>query len=419
MYKKTVLSNGTRIVSEELPGVRSIALGLWVGTGSRYEELDEAGISHLIEHLLFKGTKKRTAREVAEAIESVGGQLNAFTSKEYTCFYVRVLDEHLPLAVDVLSDMFFYPLFTPEDIEREKKVVQEEIRMYEDSPDEIIHDLFSQTIWEGHPLSRPVVGSLKSIRSLSKQKILDYYQKHYNPSNLVLALTGNVKHDEALQLLEPIFSGAPDKIVEQEVNSPEARTVFKNFYKPLEQVQLCLGTPGLAQNDERIYALKILNNILGGGASSRLFQRIREEYALVYSIYSYYTVFRDTGLITIYAGTNPANFRKVWELIWQELRKIIQHGVSSDELKRAKEQIKGSLLLALESVTYRMHRLGKTEIMYDRFIKPQEILRKVFLVTQDDVQALAQELLEPSRFTVTVLGDLEINQVSLRWAMGL
>ncbi len=417
MYNKTVLSNGIRIVTEEMPGVRSVAFGVWIGTGSHYEDASEAGISHLIEHLLFKGTQKRTAKEIAEAIESVGGQLNAFTSKEYTCYYARVLDEHLPLAIDVLADMFFSSLFTPEDIEREKRVVQEEIRMYEDSPDEIIHDIFAQTIWDGHPLGRPVIGTRDSVAALSREKIISFYQKHYRPANLVLALAGNIKHERAVSLLEPLFAqGTPREAVEYSTTPPQPRAVFKHFYKPLEQVQLCMGVPALSQKDERIYALQILNSLLGGGASSRLFQKIREERALVYSIYSYYTAFRDTGLFVIYAATSPDNFDDVLELSWQEIRRIAEDGISPEELTRSKEQIKGSILLASENVIHRMHRLGKSDLIYNRLITTEEILEKVFRVNRTEIQELAQELLDPGRFTATVLGNLDAERISLPWA---
>ncbi len=416
MYNKTVLDNGVQIVSEEVPGVHSVAFGIWIGTGSHYEDSTEAGISHLIEHLLFKGTKKRTAKEIAETIESVGGHLNAFTSKEYTCYYARVLDEHLPLAIDVLADMYFSPLFTPEDIEREKKVVQEEIRMYEDSPDEIIHDIFSQTIWDGHPLGRPVIGTRDSVAALSREKIISFYEQHYCPSKLVLALAGNIKHDKALSLLKPLFAGEPPKNIECHTTPPQAKAAFKHFYKPLEQVQLCLGAPGVSQQDEQIYTLQVLNNILGGGSSSRLFQKIREERGLVYSIYSYYAAFRDTGLFVIYAGTSPGNFNEVLEVTWEEMKSIAEDGVTSGELNRSKEQIKGGLFMASESVSHRMYRLGKSHLIYNRLITPEEVLQKIYLVSREDVQKLALELLEPARLTVTVLGNLDANRVFLPWA---
>ncbi len=417
MYQKTVLENGVRVVSEHVPGVRSVVLGIWVATGSRYERDEEAGVSHLIEHLLFKWTERRSAREIAEAIESVGGQLNAFTSKEYTCYYARVLDEHLPLAVDVLADMFFSSLFRPEDLEREKKVVQEEIRMYEDSPDEIIHDLFSELLWEGHPLSRPVLGNHASVSGIGREQVLAYFREHYQPGNVVVALAGNVHHERALELLSPWFSGVRGRAPENSLTPPEARSCWRAFRKPLEQVQVCLGAPAVTKDDERLYTLQVLNNILGGGASSRLFQKVREEMGLVYSIYSYYAVYQDAGLVAVHAGTSPENVQEVLDLVWKEICSLTEEGVAPEELARTKEQIKGSLLLALENVTHRMHRLGKSELMYGRYISPEEILEKVFRVTPEDVRALARALFAPERLTLAVLGNIADEGLTLPWAV--
>lgn len=415
MYQKVVLENGARIVTEDVPGVRSVALGIWIGTGSRNESPEEAGISHLIEHMLFKGTARRTAKEIAEAIESVGGQINAFTSKEYTCFYVRLVDEHLPIAIEILTDMFFSSLFKDEDIEREKKVVQEEIRMYEDSPDEIIHDLFAQTVWPSHPLGRPVIGTMDSIAGISREAVLDYYRRYYCPGNLVLALAGSLTHEAAVSALRPLFeraaAGSPDK----PARNPEARAEVKSVDRPLEQVHFCMGVPGPSQHDDRIYVLQVINTVLGGGSSSRLFQKIREERGLVYTIYSYFTAFNDTGLFTIYAGANGDNFKDVLELVWREIELLVDRGITPEELSRTKEQIKGSLLLASESVTHRMHRLGKSELIYNRLITPEEVLAKVTAVTREDVLALARELLTPERFSITMMGALKDGQASLPW----
>lgn len=412
MYHKDVLDNGVTIVSEEIPTVHSVAIGFWVRTGSRFEEPAEAGISHLIEHLLFKGTKKRSAKQIAEAIESVGGQLNAFTSKEYTCYYARVLDEYLPLAIDVLTDMLYSSLFKDEDLAREKKVVEEEIRMYEDTPDDIIHDFFSQTVWGGHPLGRPVIGTRDSLERITREDILSFFKRHYCPSNLVVSLAGHVKHQDALSLLEPVLGELPAGRCENQILPPSPRAALKSFYRDLEQVQICLGVPGVSLHDSRIYTLQVLNSILGGGASSYLFQRIREEHGLVYSVFSYFLSYIDSGLFIVYAGTNPANCQEVLDLTWDEVNKIIDIGVSDDELNRAKKQIKGSLLLASESVLHRMHRLGKSELVYNRFVTSEEILQKIAGVTVDDVQSLAMELFDPDRLTVTVLGPLAEGEIS-------
>jgi len=411
MYHKDVLDNGVTIVCEEMPNVHSIAIGYWVKTGSRLEAEDEAGISHLIEHLLFKGTKKRSAKEIAEAIEEVGGQLNAFTGKEYTCYYARVLSEHLPLAVDVLTDMLYNSLFREEDLVREKNVILEEISMYEDTPDEIIHDYFSKTIWDGHPLGRPVIGTNESLSGIDRDKTLTYYQRHYCPSNLVVALAGNFNYQEAIDLIGEALSSLRPGSIENDITAPQARPAIKSFYRDLEQVQICMGVPGLSLYDEKIYTLQILNNILGGGASSRLFQEIREERALVYAIYSYYLSFLDSGLFTIYGGTNPSHCQQVLDLCWEEINKIIESGVTEKELSRAKTQVKGSLLLAQESVLQRMHRLGRTELVHQRFITIEEVLEKIAEINEADIQALTKELFAPELVTITVLGPLSEGQI--------
>lgn len=415
MYQKIVLDNGTRISVEEMPGVRSVALGFWVGTGSRHETPKEAGISHLIEHMLFKGTSKRSAKQIAETIESVGGQLNAFTSKEHTCFYARVLDEHLDLAVDLLSEMFFSSLFKEEDIEREKGVIMEEIRMYEDTPDEIIHDLFSQTVWQDHPLGRPVIGTMDSVAGISREEIIDYYQRRYRPERTVLALAGNISGDGAVQRLKALFESEKAGPAQQESQAPKHGANRRIISKPLEQVHFCMGVPGLSQHDDRIYTLQVINTVLGGGSSSRLFQKIREERGLVYTIYSYFTAFQDTGLFTIYGGANPQNLNQVLELTWNELKRLTREGITPEELARSKEQIKGSLLLASESVTHRMHRLGRSELIYNRLITIEEILEKVAAITAGDVLSLVRELLAPERFSIIMLGAAPDGQPALPW----
>lgn len=417
MYYNDVLDNGVTIVSEEVPGVHSVAVGFWVKTGSRHEEPEEAGISHLIEHLLFKGTAKRNAKQIAEAIEEVGGQLNAFTSKEYTCYYVRVLAEYLPLAVDVLSDMVFNSLFREEDIAREKKVVAEEISMYEDTPDDIIHDYFSQTIWDRHPLGRPIIGTMDSLSRINRERLLSFYNRHYSPSNMVVALAGKFQHSEAVDLLGSALASLPAHKVENQITPPQTKATIKSFYRDLEQVQICMGVPGVSLYDENVYHLQIVNNILGGGASSRLFQRVREERALVYAIYSYYLSFLDSGLFTIYAGTNPVNCQDVLDLSWQEIYDITESGVLEKELKRAKTQVKGSLLLAQESVLQRMHRLGKSELVYNRLITIEEILDKINALTEGDVQSFARKIFNPKQMTITVLGPLTEDKIRYPFAV--
>jgi len=404
MYRKITLDNGIRVVSEEIPFVHSVALGVWVRAGSRNETEENHGVSHFIEHLLFKGTEKRSAREIAEALESVGGVLNAFTTKEYTCFYTRVLAEHLDLAIDVLSDMLFNPRFNLEDIEKEKKVILEEIKMYEDSPDELVHDLFAQTIWPGHPLGRAILGTFQSIEGLNRDHICNYYHKHYNAQNIVLAAAGNFKTQELEEKLAKAF-GQRELPGEPAVYyPPHDRPGISINIKDTEQVQICLGTPGLAQDDEDIYALQALNNILGGGISSRLFQLIREDNALAYSVYSYHAGYVDSGLFTVYAGTSPSNFRQVVELILKQLAILKNEGVTEKELKRTKEQIRGNLLLNQENVSHRMSRLGKTELSFGRVITTEEVIENLTKVTVEDVQRVAKNLFSAQSLSLTTLG---------------
>ncbi|MBC7325361.1 MAG: insulinase family protein, partial [Moorella sp. (in: Bacteria)] len=318
--------------------------------------------SHFLEHLLFKGTTRRTARQIAEELEAVGGVINAFTTKEYTCYYSRVLAEHMDLAIDVLSDMFFNSLLDDQDIEKEKKVILEEIKMYEDSPDELVHDLFARTIWPGHPLGRAILGTSESVAGLNRDLIYRYYQEQYNSANIVLAAAGKFHTAELLAKLQAAFGLKTCPGKGKEYSPPQVRAGVSINVKDTEQVQICLGVPGLPQDDAGIYALQALNNILGGGLSSRLFQLIREEQALAYSVYSYHAGFVDSGLFTIYAGTSPDNYRQVVELMLEELAAVKNRGITSQELKRTKDQIRGNLLLGQENVNHRMSRLGKTEL---------------------------------------------------------
>lgn len=417
MYRKITLANGIRAVSEEIPYVHSVALGVWVRAGSRNETEENHGVSHFLEHLLFKGTEKRTAREIAEALESVGGVLNAFTTKEYTCFYTRVLADHLDLAIEVLSDMFFNSRFHPEDIEKEKKVILEEIKMYEDSPDEMIHDLFAQTVWPGHPLGRAILGTYASIESLDRERIYDYYRQHYNGRNIVLAVAGNFRTGELEDKLEKAFGQRELPGPEVVYCPPRERAAVSINPKDTEQIQICLGTPGLAQDDPDIYALQALNNILGGGISSRLFQLIREDQALAYSVYSYHAGYVDSGLFTVYAGTSPSNARQVIRLILEQLALIKNKGVTEMELQRTKDQIRGNLLLGQENVSQRMSRLGKTELSFGRVITAEEMIERLNKVTVEDVQRVARSLFSPGQISLTTLGppleEMDLKAVAL------
>lgn len=404
VYQKTVLPNGVRIITEEIDYVRSVSVGLWVGAGSRDEKEGYEGISHFIEHMFFKGTKNRTARDLAESLEAVGGQLNAFTTKECTCFYAKVLDEDMDLAIDVLNDMFFESLFDENEIEKEKKVVIEEIKMYEDSPDEIIHDIFSEQVWNDHPLGRPILGSEESIRNLSREKILNYMAQHYAPDNLVIALAGKLKHEDILKKIAPIygeFKRGGRRVLE---GTPTGHQVHKMITKDTEQMHLVLGVPGLGQDDEDMYPMHIVNSILGGGLSSRLFQEIREQRGMAYSVFSYHSTYVDTGLFAIYAGTTPANSTEVVECILAEVLDIKNKGITTEELERTKAQIKGGLYLGLESAGSRMSRLGKTELTYNRVISPEEVVEKLERVTLEDIKRVIHRLWKKDKLSLVMMG---------------
>lgn len=412
MYQKSVLSNGIRIVTETIPYVKSVTLGFWIGTGSRSEADHNHGISHFIEHLLFKGTEQRSAKDIAEAIDEVGGQLNAFTAKEYTCYYIKILDTHLDLAMDILSDMLIHSRFDNDDIAREREVVLEEVKMYEDTPDELVHDIHLEANWTGHPLGRNILGTVDSIAKFDRNLVMDYYQDFYTADNLVIAAAGNVTHEVLVSLAERYLgklSGSKRSISSIAPYLTPVRTLRK---KDTEQVHLCLGTYSLPQHDPQIYTVHVLNNILGGGISSRLFQTIREERGLAYSIYSYQTNYSDGGLLTIYAGTRPGNISQVMDLILADIDDIKERGVSDKEVKRTKEQLKGNMLLGLESSSSRMSRLGKMETTLGKYITLDEIVAKIEQVTTSDVQNMAQRLFTTKTFCCTALGPLDKTMIS-------
>lgn len=407
MYQKSVLPNGIRVVTESIPYVKSVTLGFWIGTGSRNEDNTNHGVSHFIEHLLFKGTKKRSAKDIAETIDEVGGQLNAFTAKEYTCYYIKVLDTHLDLAMDILSDMLTNSRFDSEDIAREREVVLEEVKMYEDSPDELVHDIHLDANWAGHTLGRNILGVVDSIGRFDRNRVVDYFQNFYRADNLVVSAAGNLSHGALVDLTERYLSQLTGKKQVKCQQAPRLTPVRTIRTKDTEQVHLCLGTMSVPQNDPDIYTVHILNNILGGGISSRLFQSIREERGLAYSVYSYQTNYSDAGLFTVYAGTRPANISQVTELILASIADIKQKGITTKEIYRTKEQLKGNLLLGLESSSSRMSRLGKMETTLGKYVTLEEIVEKIERVTPDDVHNMAQRLFRTETFCLTALGPVD------------
>jgi predicted Zn-dependent peptidase len=393
-YRKTILPNGIRLVTEWIPHVRSVAVGVWVDTGSRFEPSDRSGISHFIEHLVFKGTESRSAEDIARAVDSVGGQMDAFTTKEHTCFYVTVLDEHLPLAADLLSDILLHPRFDADDIEREKTVVLQEFAMVEDTPDDVIHDLFAERVWPQHPLGRPILGDRKVVQALDRGTLLDYFRTEYCPERITIAAAGHVRHEQLVDLLGKRFLDFRQPRMPRTADPPVLVKSLDVVERALEQVHFVLGGVGLEQDAPERYALFLLNTIFGGSMSSRLFQVVREREGLVYSIHSGNVAFRDSGLFYVYAGAEPAQFRRVVDLTLREFRSLRAEGVTVDELRRAKDHLKGSLMLSLESTGSRMTRIAKQELYFQRPFTFDEILGDIERVTMQDVKALGERLLD-------------------------
>jgi len=405
--RKDLLSNGIRVVTETMPHVRSVAVGIWVETGSRVEPESRGGVSHLIEHLVFKGTATRSAEAIAGAIDSVGGQMDAFTAKEQTCFYVSVLDEHLPLAADLLTDILMHPLFAAPDIEKEKAVVFQEIKMVEDTADDLVHDLFAERIWAGHPLGRPILGRWDVVRGLGREVILSHFEEEYAPARIVVAAAGHLEHAQAVDLFGARFDGFQRPTVSRESEPPIMQTGVHMVQKPLEQVHLVMGFPGVPETAPERYALYLLNDVIGGSMSSRLFQEVRERQALAYSVHSGLQSYRDTGLFYVYAGTDAANFAKVMKALMKELRALKKDGVRPEELSRAKEHLKGSLMLSLESTSARMNRLAKQELRFGSFFTLDEMLGAIERVRPEEVEALTSRILDEEQLSLLTLGPID------------
>lgn len=407
MHKKVKLKNGVSVVYEQIPWVRSVSLGIWVRTGSRNESLENNGLSHLIEHMFFKGTKSRTAEEISHTIDGIGGQLNAFTGKECTCFYTKTLDEHIDIAMDLLSDMFFNSKFEKEDISVEKNVITEEIAMYEDSPEDLVHDLLSETVWKDSSIGYPILGTIKSLKKIDRDMILDYRSERYTPKNTVIAVAGNFDELKLLELLERYFGFWQSRI--DELNDfPEAQ--FKQNItikrKKTEQAHICIGFEGVANGDDMLYPLLAVNNILGGGMSSRLFQNIREKKGLAYSIYSYPSTYNNVGLFTIYSGMKPNLLVEVTKLIYDEVMLLKDKGISLEELNKSKEQLKGNYILGLESTSSRMSSIGKSELLLGYTYSQEEVLQKIQAITMEDVNEVIRRVFDIKKVGVSVIGNI-------------
>jgi predicted Zn-dependent peptidase len=406
--RRTVLPNGLTVLTERMEHLRSVAMGVWIKSGSRCEPAETNGISHFVEHMLFKGTRSRTAQLIAREMDSIGGNLDAFTGKETICFNVKSLSDHVPIALDVLSDLVLNPVFAAPDIERERGVILEEIKIDEDNPDVLVHELFTQSFWKDHPLGWPILGTTKTVAGLDQKSLFDYHNDRFHGGNMVFSAAGNLDHDQFVEAVVGKFSGLAGGATLHELAAPEAtaRVVMRNK-KSLEQVQICLGVPAPPITDENRYTTIILNTILGGGMSSRLFQTIREDRGMVYSIYSDLSPYRDTGTLCVYAGTSAGKVIEVVDLILAEFRKLKQEPLTAEELTRAKDQVKGNILLGLESSNARMANLARQEMYFQQFFSVDEVIARINEVEAAQVQAMAQSLFDPERIAVTLLGRLD------------
>ncbi|MBB6443891.1 M16 family metallopeptidase [Bacillus benzoevorans] len=388
MIKKYTCQNGVRVVLENIPTVRSVAIGVWIGTGSRNETPENNGISHFLEHMFFKGTKTKSAREIAESFDSIGGQVNAFTSKEYTCYYAKVLDNHAQFALEVLADMFFHSTFVEEELVKEKKVVYEEIKMYEDTPDDIVHDLLSKAIYENHSLGYPILGTEDTLSTFTGNTLKEYMHNMYTPEHVVISVAGNIS-DTFIKEVEKLFGSYEGGKRESVESTPDFHMNQIARKKETEQAHLCLGFEGLKVGHEDIYSLILLNNILGGSMSSRLFQDVREQKGLAYSVFSYHSAFEDSGIVTIYGGTGASQLDLLFETVQETLSILKRDGITEKELKNSKEQLKGSLMLSLESTNSRMSRNGKNELLLSRHKSLDEMVEQIDSVTKESVDQMA------------------------------
>jgi len=405
--RRTVLPNGLIVLTERMEHLRSVAMGVWIKSGSRCEAPEINGISHFVEHMLFKGTRSRSAQHIAREMDSIGGNLDAFTGKETICFNVKSLADHVPIALDVLADLVLNPTFASSEIERERGVILEEIKIDEDNPDVLVHELFTQNFWKDHPLGKPILGTTQTVGRLDQEKLFDYHVGRFRGGNMVFSAAGDLQHDEfveaVVQKFAPLLPGEP--LYETQTPQASARILLQNK-KALEQVQLCLGVPAPPITDDNRFATLILNTILGGGMSSRLFQTIREERGLAYAIYSDLSPYSDTGSLCVYAGTSAGKALEVVDLVMAEFHNLKKNLLSEEELKRGKDQLKGNILMGLESSNSRMANLARQEMYFHKFFTAEEVIARIEAVTAEQIQAMAQRLFVPDRIAITLLGRL-------------
>ena len=411
MIVRDVLENRLRLLTEMMGHVRSVSIGVWLTRGSRHEADEQSGIAHFVEHMLFKGTSTRTAEDIAQAIDSIGGQLDAFTAKEYASYYIKVLDEHLPLALEILSDIVLNPAFAPADVEREKKVVLEEIKMVEDTPDDLVHELFTQGMWEGHPLGRPILGTPASVSELDRPTLARYFGQTYVASNFVVVAAGHLEHDRVRELLDNSLNSLPRTGPEAMLVTPVTAAAVQVRHKELEQSHVCFGTAALPQHHPDRHAAYVLNTVLGGSMSSRLFQNVREKRGLAYAVFSGLSAYQDAGALSIYAGCANEAVAELIDVVVAEIRQVKAEGLDQTELRRAKDHLKGSLMLSLESTSSRMSHLARQEMYGDETDTLDEMLAAIERVSESDVERLAHRFFSDDALAVTVLGNVDGLQV--------
>ena len=406
MINKYTLDNGMRIVAEKIEYVKSASIGIWVKVGSNNENDDTNGLSHFIEHMLFKGTKNRKANEIAEDIDNLGGQINAFTSKECTCFYVKVLDENINEAVDILSDMFFNSLFEQEEIDKEISVVIEEIKMYEDSPEDVVHDKLTEIVFDNSPMAYNILGTEENLKTFNTQKVIDYMKKNYSPYNTVIAIAGNFEEQGFVNLIKEKFENWQNENILHTVADSEYKRKVVGINKDLEQLHICIGNKTIGRHDEFYYPLLVLNNIFGGTMSSRVFQEVREKKGLVYSIYSFASNYTNSGIFSIYAGMSYDQIEDALRTVFKEMTNMKNGNITMEEFKRAKQQIKGNYILGLESTSSRMSSIGRRELIYDEVVYPEDIIKSINDVKYEDVLKMTEELFDIDKLSITYTGNL-------------
>lgn len=413
MYKKHVLENGLTIIGEEIPYVKSISLGVWINAGSRIEDEEISGVSHFIEHMLFKGTKNRTSKQLASEIDNLGGQINAFTSKECTCYYVKLLDSHIDIGIDVLSDMILNSKFNEDDLDKERSVIIEELKMYEDSPEDLAYDLLTENIYKNDPLGMNIIGTEESLKRLNREKLLDYFNKYYVPNNSVIAISGNFNFDEIINKIEEKFKAWNKMNVNVDIKKAEFKSCFLTKNKDIEQVNLAMSLEAVPlENDKEVYALAVINTVFGGSISSRLFQKIREEKGLVYSIYSSQSLYRKCGELGIFASMSNENLKEVYESIIEEIKIVKKYYLTDQEIKESKEQLKGSYILGLESTSSRMMSIGRSLLLNNKVESTDDILKSIDNVDRETVKTVIDKIFNLDKLGVCIVGrDVEENKL--------